>query len=217
MGSLSPSLCNVTKNCLHSHPELSILWWCAHDLDQFQRPEWHVETLVASLSVSVFCGPKRPKSIFHPRPLTSFLFWWCIFYFNSSLSYRILLVSVVFAVPHCARVYLTEYLTEFMKGHVTAAAAAKSLQSCPTLCDPRDGSPPGCPIPEILRSRTLEWVAISLMRESEVAQSCPTPSDPMDCSPPGSSVHGIFQAQVWQWSKLVNALQHRRTRRTLVD
>ena len=38
---------------------------------------------------------------------------------------------------------------------------AKSLQSCPTLCDPRDGSPPGSPIPEILQARTLEWVAIS--------------------------------------------------------
>ena len=43
----------------------------------------------------------------------------------------------------------------------TAAAAAKSLQSCPTLCDPRDGSPPGSPIPGILQARTLEWVAIS--------------------------------------------------------
>ena len=43
----------------------------------------------------------------------------------------------------------------------TAAAAAKSLQSCPTLCDPTDGSPPGSPIPGILQARTLEWVAIS--------------------------------------------------------
>ena len=42
-----------------------------------------------------------------------------------------------------------------------AAAAAKSLQSCPTLCDPIDGSPPGSPIPGILQVRTLEWVAIS--------------------------------------------------------
>ena len=43
----------------------------------------------------------------------------------------------------------------------SAAAAAKSLQLCPTLCDPRDGSPPGSPIPGILQARTLEWVAIS--------------------------------------------------------
>ena len=41
------------------------------------------------------------------------------------------------------------------------AAAAKSLQSCPTLCDPIDGSPPGSPVPGILQTRTLEWVAIS--------------------------------------------------------
>ena len=44
---------------------------------------------------------------------------------------------------------------------VAAAAAAKLLQSCPTLCDPIDGSPPGCPVPGILKARTLEWVAIS--------------------------------------------------------
>ena len=42
------------------------------------------------------------------------------------------------------------------------ATAAKSLQSCPTLCDPRDDSPPGSPVPGILQARTLEWVAISL-------------------------------------------------------
>ena len=43
----------------------------------------------------------------------------------------------------------------------SAAAAAKSLQSCPTLCDPIDGSPPGSPVPGILQARTLEWVAVS--------------------------------------------------------
>ena len=42
-----------------------------------------------------------------------------------------------------------------------AAAAAKSLQSCPTLCDHRDGSPPGSPVPGILQARTLEWGAIA--------------------------------------------------------
>ena len=45
--------------------------------------------------------------------------------------------------------------------HAATAAAAKSLQSCPTLCDPTDGSPPGSPVPGILQARTLEWVAIS--------------------------------------------------------
>ena len=46
-------------------------------------------------------------------------------------------------------------------GTVPAAAAAKLLQSCQTLCDPIDGSPPGSPVPGILQARTLEWVAIS--------------------------------------------------------
>ena len=48
----------------------------------------------------------------------------------------------------------------WLSGHA-AAAAAKSLQSCPTLCDPIDGSPPGSPVPGTLQARTLEWVAIS--------------------------------------------------------
>jgi len=47
------------------------------------------------------------------------------------------------------------------RGHQCSAAAAKSLQSCPTLCDPMDCSLPGSPVPEILQARTLEWVAIS--------------------------------------------------------
>ena len=45
--------------------------------------------------------------------------------------------------------------------YIYAAAAAKSFQSCPTLCDPVDGSPPGSPVPGILQARTLEWVALS--------------------------------------------------------
>ena len=48
-----------------------------------------------------------------------------------------------------------------------AAAAAKSRQSCPTLCDPTDGSPPGSPIPGILQARTLEWVAIFFSNASK--------------------------------------------------
>ena len=51
--------------------------------------------------------------------------------------------------------------TSFITAAAAAAAAAKSLQSCPTLCDPIDGSPPGSPVPGILQARTLEWVAIS--------------------------------------------------------
>jgi len=58
---------------------------------------------------------------------------------------------------------MRDLLQNNLKGVVwmAAAAAAKSLQSCPTLCNPRDGSPPGSPVPGILQARTLEWVDIS--------------------------------------------------------
>ena len=58
-----------------------------------------------------------------------------------------------------------------------AAAAAKSLQLCPALCDPIDGSPPGSSVPGILQARTLEWVAISFSNacmHAKSLQSCPT-------------------------------------------
>ena len=48
----------------------------------------------------------------------------------------------------------------------TAAAAAKSLQSCPILCDPIDSSPPGSPVPGILQARTMEWVAIAFSNDN---------------------------------------------------
>ena len=81
------------------------------------------------------------------------------------------------------------------------AAAAKLLQSCPTLCNPIDGSPPGSPIPGIPQARTLEWVAISFSnawkwKVKVKLLSRVQLSDPMDCSLPGSSTHGIFQARV---------------------
>ena len=55
----------------------------------------------------------------------------------------------------------TPFLLRDSAAAAAAAAAAKSLQSCPTLCDPTDGSPLGSPVPGILQARTLEWVATS--------------------------------------------------------
>ena len=83
-----------------------------------------------------------------------------------------------------------------------AAAAAKSLQSCSTLCDPIDGSPPGSSVPGILQARILEWVDISFSNacmHAKSLQSCPTLCDRMDSSPPGSSVHRILQARILEW------------------
>ena len=82
------------------------------------------------------------------------------------------------------------------------AAAAKSLQSCPNLCDLIDGSPPGSPNPWDSPGKNIGvdchflLQCIKVKSETEFAQSCLTLPDPMDCSPPGSSIHGIFQARV---------------------
>ena len=82
-----------------------------------------------------------------------------------------------------------------------------SLQSCPTLCDPIDGSPPGYPVPGILQARTLEWVAISFSKAWKwkvkvKSLSRVRLSGPIDCSLPGSSAHGIFQARVVEWGAI---------------
>ena len=96
----------------------------------------------------------------------------------------------------------------------SSAAAAKSIQSCLTLCDPIDGSPPGSSVHGILQARTLEWVAISSSNAwkwkvkvnaaaaAKSLQLCPTLCNPIDCSLPGSSIHGIFQARVLEWGAI---------------
>ena len=77
----------------------------------------------------------------------SFLFQaWDVFSYNFIKCFCSLWISISPSDPNSVNV---------------AAAAAKSLQSCPTLCDPIDGSPPGSPVPGILQARTLEWIAVS--------------------------------------------------------
>ena len=77
--------------------------------------------------------------------------------YTKSVSERLFCMTfLLFWESHMTALDLSFFI---YKGY--AAAAAKSLQSCPTLCDPMDGSPPGSPIPGILQARTLEWVAIS--------------------------------------------------------
>ena len=95
---------------------------------------------------------------------------------------------------------------------ITAAAAAKSLQSCPTLCDPTDGShqaprPWDSPGKNTGVGCHFLLQCMKVKRESEDAQSCPTLSDPMDCSLPGSSAHGIFQARVLEWGAIAFSIK----------
>ena len=90
-------------------------------------------------------------------------------------------------------------------GHDSAtelkATAAKSLQSCPILCDPtRLHRPWDSPGKNTGVGCHFLLQCMKVKSESEVTQLCLTLSDPMDCIPPGSSVHGIFQARVLQWT-----------------
>ena len=103
--------------------------------------------------------------------------------------------------------YNGEYMMTEELRMILAAAAAKSHQSCPTLCDPIDGTQQAPP--SLGFSRQEYWSGLpfplqcrKVKSESEVAQSCLTLSDPMDCSLPGSSAHGIFQARVLEWGAI---------------
>ena len=129
--------------------------------------------------------------------------------FHSSFFLELLVIAFhSFKVAYCPILLLTCGLLFwchiFLPFHIVhevlmtrvrfSAAAAKSLQLCPTLCDPIDGSPPGSP--SLGFSRQEHWSGLPFPSpmhesESEVALSCLTPSNPMDCSLPGSSVHGF--------------------------
>ena len=93
------------------------------------------------------------------------------------------------------------------KDSSAAAAAAKSLQLCLTLCDPRR-QPTRLPHPWESPGKNTGVCCHFLLQcmqvksESEVVQSCPTLSDPTDCSLPGSCVHGILQARVLEWGAI---------------
>ena len=93
-----------------------------------------------------------------------------------------------------------------------AATAAKSLQLCPTLCNPIDGSPPSSPIPGILQARTLEWVAISFSNARKWKMKVKMLSrvrllaTPWTAAHTGSSIHGIFQAGVLEWGAIAFSL-----------
>ena len=71
---------------------------------------------------------------------------------GTGLGFYSIFFSIIFFLTLCINLFIAA---------AAAAAAAKSLQSCPTLCNPRDGSLPGSPVPGTLQARTLEWVAIS--------------------------------------------------------
>ena len=119
-------------------------------------------------------------------------------------------------------VFLFTYLCPFYSNHVcpsihtlhAAAAAAKSLQSCPTLCDPIDRSPPDSPVPGILQARTLEWVAISFsnawkwkvkVKSLSHAQTSATPWTAAHQAPPSM---GFSRQEYWSGVPLPSPIHY---------
>ena len=91
------------------------------------------------------------------------------------------------------------------------SSSAKSLQSCPTLCDPIDGSPPGSPIPGILQARTLVgWhfllQCMKLKSESEVVQSCPTLATPWTAAYQAPPSIGFSRQEYWSGCHFLSLL-----------
>ena len=93
------------------------------------------------------------------------------------------------------------------------AAAAKSLQSCPTLCNPIDGSPPGSPVPGILQARTLEWVSISFSnawkwKVKVKLLSCPTLATPWTAAYQAPPSMGFSRQKYWSGVPLPSIFLH---------
>ena len=99
---------------------------------------------------------------------------------------------------------MNEQINECLRTDIlnNATATAKSLQSCPTLCDPHRRQPTRLPRPWDSPGKNTGVGIYLLLAEIEVAQSCPTLSNPMDCNLPGSSNHGICQARVLEWGAI---------------
>ena len=102
-------------------------------------------------------------------------------------------------------------------GRYAAAAAAKSLQSCPTLCDPRDGSPPGSPVPGILQARTLEWVAICFSNVGKRKVKGKSLSHVRLLATPWTAAYqapppmGFFRQEYWNGVPLPSPLEGKKT------
>ena len=155
---------------------VNITSWKNHFVQQRMSFLYYIHTLLL---------PQDDISIFLPH--TDHTFWFsfdCIFY------------EVLFLVLQFILLF-PDHL------HNVAAAAAKLLQSCPTLCDPIDGSPPGSPIPGILQTKILEWVAISFsnawkwkvkVKSLSLVQLLATPWIPAHQAPPSM---GFSRQEYW--------------------
>ena len=136
-----------------------------------------------------------------------------IFFFTLFFNWRIIALQYYVGfyqtltwISHRFTMFPTTWISFPPSSPSYSAAAAKSLQSCPTLCNPIDGSPPGSPIPGILQARTLEWVAISFsnawkwkvkVKSLSRVQLLATPWTAAHRAPPFPTLLSCYKAPVW--------------------
>ena len=137
----------------------------------FSRAQWILKTSTGGLSLTysftVFrtFSPSKPAKSLHTQKNRQFFNepeenFWMVMVFTYIVHFsEFVLYSYVWSLP--LGIQGSPLVIASEESYSTAAAAAKSLQSCPTLCDPIDGSPKGSPVPGILQARTLEWVSYS--------------------------------------------------------
>ena len=164
------------------------------------KSESEVAQSCPSLSNPVDCSP--PGSSIHGIFQARVLEWGAIAF--STFEYRCQKFSKYAALENMMLYQLMIHVQNNEMTHA-AATAAKSLQSCQTLCNPIDSCPLGSSVPGDSPGKNTGVGCHFLLQcmkvksESEVAQPCLTLSHPMDCSLPGSSIHGILQARVQEW------------------
>ena len=147
------------------------------------------------------------KAVFHSYCLSKSFLWDCFFLCPQRNTGRPCHSSVQTRATQIVlpSLQVTQHPVRMVTN--VSSPTTKSLQSCPTLCDPTDGSPSGSAVPGPWDSPgkntgvgchfLLQFMKVK--SEIEVTQPCPALRDPMDCSLPGSSLHGIFQARVLEW------------------
>ena len=148
-------------------------------LDHIQFTLIHGPSILGSYAVLFFTALEFTFTTRHIHHWTSFLLWPICFIFSRAISNHtpffprsildtfqsggLIFWCHIFLLFHTVQGFLQARILQWVaiSSSAAAAAAAASLQSCPTLCDPIDGSPPGSAVPGILQARTLEWVAIA--------------------------------------------------------
>ena len=159
--------------------------------DSCPLSQWCYLTISSSAAPFCFCLQSFPASGSFPISQLFTSKYWSFRFSNSPSNEYLVLISFrtdwfdLLVVQGTLNSLLTDLISLLSKGLSIVFSAAKSLQLCPTLCDPTDGSPPGSPVPGILQAGTLEWVTISSSNEcmhAKLLQSCLTLCNPVDSS-----------------------------------